>query len=362
MEFGTDLLEDLLKRQEEIINTDRRLSQKFEQYKEALASPLLRPSKLGKKLSKRSEPVGGLINQTKRKALSPPVDIRSKSHINMERKIDEIIANMAKTKDVEKFASEIRGRLDGVEKKQDEFGRKQEDILERIEDLEKDQKRADTRANKTEQRLKRLTEETQKGASKNTSSDAKAYELARKQLTLFPVSPDIETVRIFLERQMEIEPEAARSIEITNLKRLYTREKGKSKNGCKTVVTFGSIQERDLVISHASNLPDGCSLELVIPDYLQSLKRYLERFAYKVRKYARDAHETRFSTSIRMDDIEQTLYLATREAGESDWIFYSKEDLKDLDGALKKIDERILEETEMMEDTLPSSKSNKSKQ
>ena len=60
-----------------------------------------------------------------------------------------------------------------------------------------------------------------------------------------------------------------------------------------------------------------------------------------------------------MDDIEQTLYLATREAGESEWIFYSQEDLKDLDGALKRIDEKILEDTEMMEDTLTSRSSSR---
>ena len=105
-------------------------------------------------------------------------------------------------------------------------------------------------------------------------------------------------------------------------------------------------------MGHASNLPDGCSIDLVIPDYLLSLKRYLDRFAYKVRRHAKVSHQTKFSTSIRMDDVERTLYLATREAGESDWIYYSREDLKDLDGVLKKIDERILEETELMEEAL----------
>ena len=40
-----------------------------------------------------------------------------------------------------------------------------------------------TRANKTKQRLKRLTEEG-KTSKNETESDAKAYELARKQLVL----------------------------------------------------------------------------------------------------------------------------------------------------------------------------------
>ena len=133
-----------------------------------------------------------------------------------------------------------------------------------------------------------------------------------------------------------MDPGAVRSLEIMHLKRLYKRPGAKEAGGCQTVVTFGSISDRDLVMGHASNLPDGCLIDLVIPDYLMSLKRYLDRFAFKVRRHAREAHETRFSTSVRMDDIEQTLYLATREAGEADWIFYNKDDLKPLSGSMKR--------------------------
>ena len=151
-----------------------------------------------------------------------------------------------------------------------------------------------------------------------------------------------------------MDTEAVRSLDIVAMKKIFQKPGQKAKNGCQTIVTLSSIDERDLVMGHASNLPQNCSIDLVIPDYLQSLRRYLDKFAYKVRRHARVSHRTKLSMSIHMDDIEQTLYLATREAGESDWIFYSQEDLKDLDGALKKIDEKILEDTEMMEDTLTS--------
>ena len=121
----------------------------------------------------------------------------------------------------------------------------------------------------------------------------------------------METVRAFLERQMEMDPEAVKSLEISSSKRLFKKPNAKSPNRCQTVVTFGSIYARDLVMGHASNLPEGCSIDIVIPDYLLSLKKYMDHFAFKVRRHTRVSHQTKFSTSIRMDDVERTLYLAT---------------------------------------------------
>ena len=101
-------------------------------------------------------------------------------------------------------------------------------------------------------------------------------------------------------------------------------------------------------MSHAVNLPEDCSLDIVIPDYLQSLKRYLDSFAYRVRKRAREVHDTRFSTAIRMDDINRTLYLATREQGSEEWLHYTRAELETLDDDLLKRNEQ--EESVMEED------------
>ena len=274
----------------------------------------------------------------------------------MEAKMDRILANMATSEDLQDLTSKVEGRLKKVEKSQEDIKKNQKDMLGRIESLEKERTRSNTKANKTDQRLKRLTEESGSSSVK-ADSDAKAYEQARRQLILSPVSPDMEMVQLFLERQMNMDLEAVRGIQIVNLKKLFKRPTQKDKAGCQTIVTFGSVYERDLVISHASNLPEGCTVDLVIPDYLQSLKSYMDRFAYKVRKHAREAHQTKFSTSIRMDDIEQTLYLATRESGEEEWIYYSKHKLKDLDGALKHIYQKILDDTEMMEEAMANDNS-----
>ena len=72
-------------------------------------------------------------------------------------------------------------------------------------------------------------------------------------------------------------------------------------------------------------------MEVVIPDFLQPLKRYLEKFAFKVRERARTVHKTKFSTSIRMDDGEMSLYIATRQVGHEKWNNYRKEELEQMD-------------------------------
>ena len=269
-----------------------------------MASPLLRPATLRLASTTSTDSEGEVVeipvdSRKKRKATSPV-----ESGAGMEKKMDEILANMATSKDVDRLTKKMEGRLNKIESRQD-------NMLERIENLEREKIKSNAKVNKTEQRLKRLTEDGNRAnKAPGQESDAKAYELARKQLVLCPVSPDPDTVKIFLERQMEMDPEAVRSLDIVRLKRQFKRPGRKGDNGCQTIVTFGTVDERDLVISHSANLPKGCSVDLVIPDYLQSLKRYLDRFAFKVCRHARDAHQTKFSTSVRMDDIERTLYLS----------------------------------------------------
>ena len=110
------------------------------------------------------------------------------------------------------------------------------------------------------------------------------------------------------------------------------------------------MSDRDLVLGHSKNLPQDHSVEIVVPDYLQSLKRYMEKFAYRVRNRARTVHKTKFSTSIRMDDVEMSLYLAVRERGQDEWKHYTKMELEELDDDLEQLD--ALEGSESDEDDM----------
>ena len=195
-------MRDILQQQAALRENSRRLSQTFEK---ALASPLLTPARL--RLASSASTVGPeeeeevvfVEAKNKRKASSPLDPEKFKKDQNMEAKMDQILANMATSKDMAKIASRIEGKISKLEDNQVVFNKNQKDILSRLEVLEKDRTKATTRANKTDQRLKRLTDEgIAHSKSEAANSDEKAYELARKQLVLTPVSPDMETVLAFL--------------------------------------------------------------------------------------------------------------------------------------------------------------------
>ena len=76
-------------------------------------------------------------------------------------------------------------------------------------------------------------------------------------------------------------------VSITKVHSMKLRDRSKEKKG-QTKVVFGSIYTRDLVMSHASNLPNDWAVDIVVPNHLLSLKKTLEAFAYKVRKYAKE--------------------------------------------------------------------------
>ena len=132
-----------------------------------------------------------------------------------------------------------------------------------------------------------------------------------------------------------MEPEAVASLVIRDMRKIFQIAGRKKKKGNshenRVRVTFASIADRDLVLGHAMHLPKDHSVDVVIPDFLQPLKRYLEKFAYKIRTKAKEVHNTKFSTSIRMDDVEMSLFLATREKGLEKWKHYTRSQLEAMD-------------------------------
>ena len=133
---------------------------------------------------------------------------------------------------------------------------------------------------------------------------------------------------------MKVDEEVLEDLIVQNIKRMHRKGKNKDKAETRARITFGSIYERDLVMSFASNLPKDASVEVVIPDHLISLKRYLDNFAFKIRSHARENNLGKVSTSVRLEDSEQTLVLAVRQP-DSAWKSYTREDLRSLDANLK---------------------------
>ena len=198
----------------------------------------------------------------------------------MEEKMDIILNSMVTKKDMDEFTNVLENRLGKIEGKQADQAKSQVELHVRLKKLENE--RQPLRA------FRKLDRDRPGGKESQKSINEMAFLEARKSLILSPVSADVESVRKFLDKQMIIDNEAVEDLKIISVNRIHSKQlKDRSlSKGDLTRVIFGSVYERDLVMSHASNLPRDCSLEIVIPDHLLSLKKVFENFAYKVRKYA----------------------------------------------------------------------------
>ena len=84
------------------------------------------------------------------------------------------------------------------------------------------------------------------------------------------------------------------------------------------------------MVSYASNLPRGCTMDIVVPDHLLPLKQSLETFGYKLRTRSRENGRKKLFTSLRLDDAGETLVLAIRVGREGEWKRFTEEQLKKL--------------------------------
>lgn len=112
------------------------------------------------------------------------------------------------------------------------------------------------------------------------------------------------------------------------------------KNLGKVKICFAESHDRDVVMSFASSLAEGCSIEAVIPDHLAPLQRHLESYAYKIRRNGKSGGK-RVSTSVRLQDDGMTLALALKTEGERRWSYYSKEELKENSERLERHERKL---------------------
>ena len=112
--------------------------------------------------------------------------------------------------------------------------------------------------------------------------------------------------------------------------------------GPKTLVRFGSINERDAVFSYATELRKGCSLDLVIPDHLNTLATKMEHYAYKVRQLAKNSEtdpKNVTTTQIRHNTRKEGLVLGMKTTKNQEWIFTEWENLPNMDTSDEEEDE-----------------------
>ena len=125
-------------------------------------------------------------------------------------------------------------------------------------------------------------------------------------------------------RKLQIMQDAVEDMTFQEIKKIYPKKSKDAK--VYILIRLKSNHERDMIMSHASNLPKDCSIETVIPDHLSSLKSLLDGHAYKFRARARD-EGGKVSTSVRLDELSNSLVLAVRKE-KGNWRSYNQEELR----------------------------------
>ena len=241
--FGEELLDDLLSKQEDIRKSNRRLSEKIS---EALqASSILRPPVLditgsrGNTVVESEKEKGKVdVSKNKRKADNSPERRSQKNQkmASMEEKMDLLLARMAAMvtpEDVEKIATRVEDRLKTVEKNQDSFMEKQEAMDARISRIERGRDRSARRPPEGERARKpqRSNGNGLDACILSRESDAKAYELARKQIYFEPAEDNLEGVQAFMAGHLLMDPEAVVSLNIVDIRKVFQVKGRKKKNG-----------------------------------------------------------------------------------------------------------------------------------
>lgn len=179
---------------------------------------------------------------------------------------------------------------------------------------------------KTENMDKRLTrlERQGVGADAGKSND---FLVARKFLVLAPCEPNENSVRNFLQKGMEIPDEIVATLRVDNMERVFQRnlpQHRKKDNRPRTKIELGSIDKRDMVMSHATNLSIGTSVDIVVPDHLKVTAMKLDHHAFKMRKMSKMASngvkENEIKTQVRFNNKSENLVLGVRTDGE--WEFF----------------------------------------
>ena len=142
------------------------------------------------------------------------------------------------------------------------------------------------------------------------------YWVARKKLRCFPVkqgqtaSETLANTRIFLHEVLAIPETELHEEAIHDVRRVANRKRSAAQD--EVIITFDSVQTRDVVASYASNLATWRSnnrgvntgLRLEVPDHLCGVFRVLERHAHNLK-----TKHSYFRRSIKYDDVELSLVL-----------------------------------------------------
>lgn len=250
----------------------------------------------------------------------------------MENKLDNLLKEIIELKSTvasKNDVARVQERISEIEKTQRDHSAVHSDIQKRLSKLENhDMPGQDHMARRPRPLGK---------PEGNPRGGGEDFKLARRSLTVSPANPTVDGIRNFFVKSMEMPNEVAEDMEISGIKRIHPRNLPKHRqkeSGRKVKFMLADSYERDLAISYSTNLKGEDKVEIVVPDGLLSLRSQLESIAFRLRKHSEKSGGVKITTSLRLDDRSESLKLAVKEKKEDGWLYYSLDELKQLESTI----------------------------
>ena len=189
-------------------------------------------------------------------------------------------------------------------------------------------------------RLKAIGEVAKLGPNgRATGEQPDRYWQARRTLRLWPIKGSSEqdlwnNTRDFIFDMLMVDQNAIRKEDIISVRRVIraARPAGRRRNGHnppqvwdEVSVSFASVQDRDMIWSHAHNLANQVNDEgkplagvrLEIPDALNGVFRDLQWYGH----HLRGTHGPGLKRQIKFDDTDKTLYMDVKLPDADEWLY-----------------------------------------
>ena len=203
-------------------------------------------------------------------------------------------------------------------------------------------KALDKRNDKIEERLTKLENENRKPSkgrkrAKNEDEMSEEYLLAKRSLKLAPCNNSPEAVWEFMSKQLQLPEDVLKNMAVKSAREVFEKKlpsHRKKSTKPKLQIELHTVEDRDLILSYASNLKGAASIDIVIPDKLLVLAGKLDHYAYKVRQRSKEdsggKKDLETKTQVRLDNKAESLVLGIRRGKGAKWEFYNRDNLPTL--------------------------------
>ena len=112
-------------------------------------------------------------------------------------------------------------------------------------------------------------------ATLSSCESSPEYLIARRSLQISPCDPTREDIDDFLKKELDMPDESVQSMSMVHFREIIERNLPPHRAGQqkkKVEIELETIDDRDIILSYASNLSRGSSINVVVPDKLRALQ------------------------------------------------------------------------------------------